>query len=127
VVSTSDYQVSGPGFNLRRGQGPYAFNFAFTTYWCTIFLQQPGIMKIPSSKLDLVRYTHFFFFKIFIYFFLLLWKQDRLQVTCGQIFTKNDLKLRNVSFVLKQSVKKESHVVEQCVVFLKVLFVSANS
>jgi hypothetical protein len=35
------------------------FIFATTTYCYTIFFQQPGIIKIPYSKLDRVRYPKF--------------------------------------------------------------------
>jgi hypothetical protein len=56
TVNTSDYHANGPGFNPRRWQGLTHIFFSITTYWHTIFLQQPGIIKILNSKLDLVRY-----------------------------------------------------------------------
>jgi hypothetical protein len=59
VDHTPDCQDRGPGFDPRRGHCVYSYIFVITTHWYTIFLQQPGIIKMPNSKLDLERYPQF--------------------------------------------------------------------
>jgi hypothetical protein len=61
VDYTPDCQGRGPGIELQCGQGVFSYIFAITTHWYTIFLQQPGIIKMPNSnsKLDLERYPQF--------------------------------------------------------------------
>jgi hypothetical protein len=56
VDCTPDCHGRDPGFYPRRGHGIYSYIFAITTHLYTIFLQQPGIIKMPNSKLDLERY-----------------------------------------------------------------------
>jgi hypothetical protein len=55
VDYTPDWQGRVPGFDSRRGHSVLSYVFAIIT----IFLQQPGTMKIPNSKLDLQRYPQF--------------------------------------------------------------------
>jgi hypothetical protein len=59
VDYTPDCQGRGPGFESRRGHGIYSYIFAIIKHWYTIFLQQPGIIKTPNSKLDLEKYPQF--------------------------------------------------------------------
>jgi hypothetical protein len=59
VDYTPDFQCSGPKFDPRRGHNIHLYIFAITTHWYTIFLQQPGIIKMANSKLDLERYPQF--------------------------------------------------------------------
>jgi hypothetical protein len=50
---------NGPGFEPRCGHGVYSYIFAITTHKYTIFLQQPGIIKMPNFELDLERFSQF--------------------------------------------------------------------
>jgi hypothetical protein len=59
VDYTPNYQGRGPGCDPWRGHGIYSYIFAITTHRYTIFLQQPGMIKMPNSKLDLERYPQF--------------------------------------------------------------------
>ena len=59
VDYTPDWLGKGPGFDPRRGHSVTSYILAITTHWYTIFLQQPGVIKMPNSKLDLERYPHF--------------------------------------------------------------------
>jgi hypothetical protein len=64
------------------------FIFATTTFYYTIFFQQPEMIKIINFKSRRVS-------------LILLWKQDRMQANSRQIFTKNYQQLRNASPALK--------------------------
>jgi hypothetical protein len=55
----SDWHGTSLGFDPRRGHSAKSYIFTITTHLCTIFLQQPGIIKMPNSKLGLERYPQF--------------------------------------------------------------------
>jgi hypothetical protein len=51
---TPDCHGRGPEFNPRR-----VYSYIFAVTWYTIFLQQPEIIKMPNSKLDMEMYPQF--------------------------------------------------------------------
>jgi hypothetical protein len=77
MVRTAGLKCKGPGFDTRDRPELLTPFFAFTTYWYTIFLQQPGIIKIQT------------------------------QGNSRQIFTKNAQKLRNASYLPLRSYPKD--------------------
>jgi hypothetical protein len=59
VDYTPDCKNKGSWIEPRCGHGVCAYIFAITTHWYTIFLQQPAIIEMANSKLDLERSSQF--------------------------------------------------------------------